>query len=94
MSDHNYAALDEVFNRAYTRAAYGKGKERHANGNNFEDQLGVWIATNIKSFPLGQAIKKIVESQRLGCEESVAELLDSINYISMEIIAKEKEQVD
>ena len=41
-------------------------------------------------FPLGQAGKKMQESQRLPREAAVRELLGAINYIAAQIIMRER----
>jgi hypothetical protein len=82
----NYKELKKVLDMALSQASEGKGKERHANNEPFEDQLIFTIEKLVKSFQLGQAIKKIVESQRLPKERAQAELLGAINYICAHFI--------
>jgi hypothetical protein len=86
----NYKELKKVLDMALSQASEGKGKERHANNEPFEDQLIFIIEKLVKSFQLGQAIKKIVESKRLPDERATAELLGAINYISAHIIELRK----
>jgi len=83
-----YTKLSEVFDEAFEQASAGKGKERHASeGVPFEEQP-IGTITNYVGlgFPLGQAIKKITESQRLSPDMARAELLGAINYIALAII--------
>ena len=62
----DYGRLMEVLMDAYAQAANGKGTERHANGLNFEDQDMIQVMDRVGiGFGLGQAIKKIVEGQRM-----------------------------
>lgn len=82
----NYHTLKEVLAEAYKRAAEGKGKERHANDEPFENQLIFIIEKLGVGFQLGQAIKKIVESKRLPKDQAINELYDAINYIAAHII--------
>jgi hypothetical protein len=78
--------LLEVLLVAHNQAVSGKGKERHANDNDFENQPIMWIEEEFKSFQLGQAVKKIHESQRLDNDHAIHELLGAINYIAAHII--------
>jgi hypothetical protein len=93
----NYNSLHNVLNRAYLQASEGKGKERHAGGQPFEDQPMQTISGLVGS-PDGlafQAIKKIGESQSF--EETprrVAELLGAINYVAGLIIYLEDRDED
>jgi hypothetical protein len=82
----NYSELQKVLNLALEQAESGKGKERHANNEPFTEQLIFIIEKLVKSFQLGQAIKKIVESERLPKEMAKKELLGAINYISAHYI--------
>lgn len=78
--------LDKVLSDAYEQATSGKGKERHADDNEFIEQPIFWIEKYFKSFQLGQAVKKIHESQRLDKDKAIQELLGAINYIAAHII--------
>lgn len=82
----NYKELKQVYEMALHQASVGKGKERHANDEPFTKQLIFIIEKLVKSFQLGQAIKKIVESQRLDREAAIRELLGAQNYIAAKII--------
>lgn len=87
ISDLQYQQLHEVLTSAYNQAAFGKGKERHADDEPFERQ---GICRRAQMFPgsaLAQAHKKIEESTRLDGEAKVRELLGAINYIAAEIVA-------
>lgn len=85
-----YDSLQEVLKQAFLQAAEGKGKERHAVGDTpFEKQPCCTIAREVGlGFPLGQAMKKIIESNRLPKERGIAELLGSIVYIAAAIIVR------
>ena len=85
----NYGRLEEVLTKAAEQASAGKGAERHADGQRFEDQPIMWIEREFRSFQLGQAVKKIHESQRLAPEAAARELLGAINYLAAKIIALE-----
>ena len=85
----NYGRLEEVLAKAAEQASAGKGAERHADGQSFEEQPIMWIEREFKSFQLGQAVKKIHESQRLAPEAAARELLGAINYLAAKVIALE-----
>ena len=94
LSKDEYVKLADVLNKAYLQAAEGKGKERHANENNFEDQPIITISKllNSNDGPLFQAMKKIQESKRLERDRAINELLGAINYIAAAIIYLEQEK--
>lgn len=82
-----YDSLADVLSRAFDQAAGGKGHERHAVNKPFDKQPMQGIQDLVGSgFALGQAIKKIQESQRLPHSRGVAELLGAINYIAGAVI--------
>ena len=82
-----YQALDGVLEDALEQAAYGKGKERHATGEPFHEQPICAITRRLGlAYPLGQAEKKIEESQRLCDDAAIFELLGAINYLAAAII--------
>ena len=83
--------LKEPLDLAYQQAMTGKGIERHAvNGEAFEDQPIMWIERYFKSFQLGQAVKKIHESQGMEPAKAKAELLGAIIYIAAKIMSLEE----
>lgn len=85
-----YERLASVLVRAHAQAASGKGAERHAQGQPFEDQpMQLLIKLYGPGFALGQAAKKAQESQRLPRDRAIAELLGSINYLAGAVIALE-----
>ena len=83
-----YQSLANHLTGAFLQAAEGKGKERHANEDAFEDQIICSINRLLGSIDGAryQAIKKIIESERLlrlkGKEAAIAELYGSINYLA------------
>jgi len=79
----NYGSLSVVLNEAFMQASQGKGLERHANGESFENQLICLLERMGLSFCEGQAVKKIVEAHRTGSEE---DKLGAIVYIAANII--------
>ena len=85
MSD-NYKLLEEVYAMAHEDASGGKGKERHADDNPYQEQPIMWIEKYFKSYQLGQSVKKLHESQRLPKEAAINELLGAINYIAAHVI--------
>lgn len=85
MGKEGYESLADVLQAAYDQAAYGKGAERHACGNAFEDQRMQTISDLLDS-PDGmvyQLIKKTTEG--LGFAEHdrrEKELLGAIVYLA------------
>ena len=87
-----YQKLKEHLKCASDRSEHGKGKERHADDNNWEDQNIILLPKLLKDHPAGssapayQALKKIIESGRLynlkGKQSALNELYDAIVYIS------------
>lgn len=86
-----YRELWFTLSDAYLQASEGKGKERHADGQPFREQPMFWIEENFYSFQLGQAVKKIHESQRLDVEGAVAELEGAIVFLAAHILHLKKE---
>lgn len=88
-----YKELSDILDAAYRQAAEGKGAERHANNKPFESQDICAITRNVGlGFPLGQAVKKINESCRVGGAGFMErELLGAINYIAAAIIVLREE---
>ena len=95
-----YSSLDNVLKDALAQADSGKGAIRHANNNNYEDQVICVVQRLLKGHPFGghayQIIKKTIESGRLlkikGKEAAYQEMLGAINYASaMCILIKEEE---
>lgn len=87
-----YEKLAGVLGRAFNQAAIGKGRERHANGEPFHEQV---MQTGAQRFGhsalLFQAFKKSEESQRLPHDRAVAELLGAIVYLAGAVIAMERQ---
>lgn len=93
--DSNYTSLQAVLDDAYDQASEGKGKERHAQDLPFTEQPMAKIQSLVgNGFTLGQAIKKIQESQRLPPDRAYQELLGAINYIAGAAIAIKQELLD
>lgn len=87
----NYASLRSVLSDALHQAAFGKGKERHANDDPFERQSICEITRKHGlAFATGQAAKKLEESHRLlqlrGAEAAINEILGAINYAAAAVI--------
>ena len=83
--DPNYTSLRAVLDEAYAQAATGKGKERHAGGQPFEDQPMQVISDMLGSNDgmAYQAIKKIREGLAMPePERTVHELLGAIVYVA------------
>lgn len=87
-----YESLECVLREAYEQAAVGKGNERHARGEPFHRQPIIRLCELYGiGFALGQAAKKMEESQRMAREAAKRELLGAINYIAGAIIYLERE---
>ena len=87
-----YEELGAVFRLAVEQAAQGKGAERHAvAGEPFHRQQICEIERRLGGgFCLGQAVKKIYESQRLDRQAGMQELLGAINYLAAAFIVARK----
>ena len=69
---------------ALEQAAYGKGVDRHANGQPFDRQPMMEISRMIGG-PAGcfyQAMKKTQEASRMDPEAAKREILGAINYLA------------
>ena len=80
---------------AYGQAAEGKGKERHANGEKFEDQPIMTIAKGHGlGYQTGQAAKKLQEAHTLlklrGKHAAIQEILGAINYAAAAVLLIEQ----
>lgn len=85
--NEGYYALFSVLNDALNQAQNGKGAERHGNGLSFTDQPALTISRAVGlGFPLGQAMKKIQECQRMDTDAAKRELLGAINYLAAAIL--------
>jgi hypothetical protein len=84
---HGYFPLLSVLNDALNEAQNGKGAERHGNGLSFTEQPALTITRAVGlGFPLGQAMKKIQECQRMDTDAAKRELLGAINYLAAAIL--------
>lgn len=82
-----YSALFSVLVEAMHRASHGKGKARHAKGQDFADQSLFRITDAVGlGFPFGQAIKKLTENHPTP-ESARENYLDAIVYIAAAIMA-------
>jgi len=88
--DKDYNELLNTLFGAYDQASVGKGKVRHAGGKPFLDQPIMWIEDQFKSYQLGQAVKKIHESQILPIDAAIHELRGAIVYLSAHILHLQK----
>lgn len=91
----DYSKLRDVLRRAVEQASDGKGRVRHATGQDaFEEQqivkLGLWMGST--HFEIGQACKKAIESTRLEKTRAVSELLGAINYLAAAVLVLERGQ--
>lgn len=91
MNVPGYEELSRILEAAYDQSANGKGKERHADGEPWDEQPIIAIGRRHRGFCLGQAEKKMLESGRLPKEMRIRELLGAIVYIAAEIKIVESE---
>lgn len=89
----HYTSLQDVLDRAWQQAACGKGAERHGNSLSFVEQPMQTISDLLhgQQGMLFQAIKKIQESNRMGTDAAIRELLGAIVYVAGAIIWLEKQ---
>ena len=88
--DHPYKSLEDTLQAAIDQASTGKGKERHAVDNAFEEQVICAVQRLLTNHPFGgqafQVIKKTIEAGRLyqnnGPDAAYAEVLGAINYLA------------
>lgn len=86
-----YVSLFDVLARALEQASKGKGKDRHANGDAFEDQIMCYMAHQLGvAAPVFQVCKKSIEACRLPYPQNVNELLGAINYAAGAVIEIER----
>lgn len=92
----DYQALREVLDSAFNQAAFGKGKARHANYRPFDEQPIIMLQRlqDTNAGVLFQAMKKILESERLPYEAAVKELLGAIVYTAaaVQFLMEKKER--
>ncbi|WP_441253685.1 hypothetical protein [Bradyrhizobium sp. 613_E4_N2_2] len=93
LSAPGYDVLGAVLMRAFDQAASGKGAQRHGQGQAFDEQPMMTIASLVGiGGPLFQAMKKAQEAQRLPRDAAVHELLGAINYLAGAIIHLESQE--
>ena len=93
----NYYALRRILSLAYEQAAFGKGKERHANARPFDEQpiidIGMVTGPGGTSF---QAMKKITEALRMfergDGHKAIFELCGAIVYCAATVLVIERKQ--
>ena len=83
--DPSYASLRRVLDAAYDQSATGKGRARHGNGLDFDQQPIMKIGRMVGAgYPVGQAMKKAQEAigmaRRGEHDAALAELLGVIVY--------------
>ena len=82
----SYHQLRVILDEVYAQASQGKGRERHAGNEDWTKQPWATTAKAVgPGFMLGQALKKVMESEGLHGEHKSAELLGAMHYIAMAI---------
>ena len=91
-----YEDLGAVFRLAVEQAAQGKGAQRHAvPGEPFRRQPICEIERRVGGgYCIGQAVKKIYESQRLDRQAGMQELLGAINYLAAAFIVIREPEIE
>jgi hypothetical protein len=88
---NRYKSLRAVLERAFRRAAFGKGNKRHSRGDETFDEQ--YIIRGATSFGIGglyfQIGKKLEESVKMVGDERINELLDIIIYSAAAIMITE-----
>ena len=81
-----YESLARELQSALEQASHGKGKERHATDEPFEQQkictITRWVCNSPVAAMLYQAVKKTVESSRMEYDSALRELDGAINYLA------------
>jgi hypothetical protein len=89
-----YDSLRRVLQGAADQASDGKGKERHADDEPFEQQkicvINRWLEGSPVAGALFQVVKKTVESSRLSDSAAIHELQGAVNYLAAAIILLEE----
>lgn len=89
-----YESLAFALDAALTQAQAGKGKERHACSEPFEEQqICQFTRQDGLGFPIGQAKKKATESHRLPGERGENELLGAINYLAAAWLVRREQRL-
>lgn len=93
-----YSDLRRVLDMAFQQASQGKGKERHANGREFDRQPIMELARmHGLGYPTGQAAKKLQEAHTLlrlrGKEAAIQEILGAINYAAAAVLLIEEMEI-
>ena len=93
-SPPHYKELRRVLDMAFEQASSGKGKERHAKGEPFEEQTIMQIIkAHGVGFATGQGEKKLREHHGLSTDDAkIHELLGVINYTAAAILYYDKRQ--
>lgn len=85
MTEH-YKKASDILTEVYHQISSGKGHERHGEDEvNWEDQSSFKIRELVSEPFLFQAVKKVVEAQRLPDAMRRKELIGAIGYVVMEI---------
>lgn len=97
-SPDGYLDLHRVLDMAFAQASQGKGKERHANGREFDRQPIMELARmHGLGYPTGQAAKKLQEAHTLlrlrGKEAAIQEILGAINYAAAAVLLIEEMEI-
>jgi hypothetical protein len=93
-TDIKYFQLDRILHEARLQCSNGKGRDRHATGEDWQKQPIITMAERFGTNhgPLFQAKKKINESVRLDSKKAKHELLGAIIYVAAAIYLIEGEE--
>lgn len=85
MKDENH--FSNVLKEAENFTLKGKGEDRHGLGKPLNNQPWRFISESLgNGFLLGQAVKKIIESDNMDKDAAIKELFGAISYITFAIM--------
>lgn len=89
---HPYHSLANALLLAYEQAAFGKGKERHANDLPFTEQRMQTICRDLRSTHgmTYQVAKKAVECERMESSAKIRELCGAIVYAAGAVVFEQR----
>ena len=85
--DDNYQCFEQVMQNCIDQIQHGKGHERHGEDDSFQHQ-STWKITQEcgEGFPIGQACKKALESNRLPKDRKITELRGAVGYLLIALL--------
>lgn len=89
-----YSDLRRILNDSFDWSAKKKGAQRHGQGGlPWDQQRHVTIGNAVgRGFALGQALKKIMESEGMDAQAAINELHGAITYLASAVYMIEQEE--